>query len=143
MRPEDAALRGVYYRLRDDATLATLMGGVGPRVFLGKPTDTLTEADTPRLTCWMVADPARRLDIEEVLVQVDEFVWGKAENLAADIDERVLGLMGDSHDNVAVWSWGGFRFHSYVTSGLFVPGGAGQLGQRTRRFLVGHLNGGA
>lgn len=132
MSPEEAVERGVYERLKNDATLTVLLGS-GVRVYMQWAADTLTESDFPRLTLYTFGPGPRGPDFQRVRVTLDEWVWrtgtsgGRAKLLA--VDERIKDLLEQQ-----AWTFSGFRL--YATVAGWRDGEAANRLRRSREITV-------
>lgn len=132
MSPESAAERALYERLTGDAALAALLGA-GTRIFPTWPSDTLQEADFPRITFYCFGPPPRRPGFQRVRATLDLWAWptggagGRGKVLA--LDGRVMELLDERH-----FTYGAHRL--YTTAGAFRDSGGGGRLRRSRDITI-------
>ena len=130
MTPGQAALSGCYDRARNSAEFLTLLGS-GMRVIAGWPGDTLTPADLPRITLFLVADTVIRPGVHQVRIQTDIWAPARGWDRLGDLDEQLLALFDEAH-----WTYQGVRLYATALPGRDFPGAPERYLRRSRDFRV-------
>ena len=133
MTPGQAALAG--FQARATPALIPLLRrdpqDTAARVIVGWPGDTLTPADLPRLTLFLVADTVIRPGMHLVRIQTD--IWAPARDWTklGDLDAQVLALFDEQH-----WAHQGVRLYATALPGRDFPGAPDRYLRRSRDFRV-------